>query len=87
MDENMFRSIEWWLNRLPSPYKEKAISNREANVSRSLNSAESFTEAITVAFGWGGSPEGDKYWRDLYKLSLNNQWVKNNIESHENNDD
>lgn len=62
-----------YYNLLPTEIKEKAIANTDKN---SLNSnINNIHEAIAGGFFWDTSPEGDKYWMNVYEI-IDSMYVK-----------
>ena len=61
------KTIKEWLNDLPEEVREKALRNARKD---SLDVKRiSFKKALAGAFIWYKSPEGHKYWNEIY-LSL-----------------
>lgn len=63
------KTIREWLEELEEPYKSQAIQNaeNESEYNDYLDEArDSLAGAVLGAFTWEYSPEGDKYWSDLY---------------------
>lgn len=61
----MEKTVKQWLSELPEPYKARALANlcREgANKRAATMMRESMYDALTIAFLWSASPEGDAFW-------------------------
>lgn len=56
-----------WFNQLPEPVAEKAIANTPTEWLDKSSGSSSLEGAMTTAFSWSGSPEGDNYWVKEYK--------------------
>jgi hypothetical protein len=61
-------TIRQWLERLPEPYRSKAINN---STEKTLNSNPHYSSpgirgALFSAFEFSKSPEGADYWGDYY---------------------
>lgn len=67
---NKEKTIREWLEELPEPYRTEAINNAYELI---IDTPEkSITEALSNAFVWKNSPQGNKYWNELYdKLTIN----------------
>lgn len=64
------KTIEEWLKELPEPYRSAAIRNCEEEYKRDTSS--SLGQAITLAFNWHDSPEGDTFWGEVCKDFIHN---------------
>lgn len=53
------------LESLTPPYNEQAIANTPVN--RHLDPVNTISQAVSKAFIWKDSPEGQKYWNEKYK--------------------
>jgi len=61
------KTIGWWLNQLPEPYRTQALTNWKKDFSYKSNKLfDSVWEAILQGFIWGETPEGRDYWADYY---------------------
>ena len=63
------KTIEEWFNELEEPYRTQAIENTKKLAEESgrlYESTDSLSEALISAFIWETSPEGHKYWSDLF---------------------
>jgi len=59
------KTLEQWLNELEEPHKSKALKNcylhgKANDFSRTLDAA------LVAAFIWNKTPEGFRYWFDLF---------------------
>lgn len=67
------KTISEYLAELEEPYRSRALINRKEDRSRSrftdnekMFDGKTVAEALIAGFCWEQTPEGDKYWRDLY---------------------
>lgn len=60
----MNKTIEQWLNELESPYREQALENTAKSKLQDKHSRK--LHALIDAFSWVESPQGYKYWSDLF---------------------
>ena len=62
------KKVKDWFEELPEPYRTQAIEN---STKEELNCIEeSLTNALSGSFFWFSSPQGQKYWGDLYEKLL-----------------
>jgi hypothetical protein len=57
------------LRTLPSPYREKAVANvisQRGVHTLYLTGSTNIKFALMCWFRWNRTPEGEKYWQDLY---------------------
>jgi hypothetical protein len=54
------KTIREWLEELPEPYRSQALANRSERTDPVK--ADTQADAVGMAFDWGSSPEGGKYW-------------------------
>lgn len=57
------------LQTLPSPYKEQAVANvikQRGSHMLYLTGSTNIRFALMSWFQWDRTPEGEKYWQDLY---------------------
>lgn len=59
-------SILEYLDQLPEPYRGRALHNCNPNYIGYRAYVENISVAVTRAFDWHQSPQGDKYWRDFW---------------------
>lgn len=59
------KTIREWLEELPEPYRTQALEN--ASWKRLNRNVALQYIALSRAFSWALSTQGDKYWRDLYE--------------------
>lgn len=57
------KTVEHFLFRLPDPYRTKAIT--QTDVKLLGIPAKDMVDALTTAFDWGLSTEGEDYWADF----------------------
>lgn len=65
--ENIYKkeSVQYYLNQIPDEeYRKKALKNY--NPRFSSNISNSVSSALSNAFNWKNSREGDSYWRDYH---------------------
>jgi hypothetical protein len=57
-----------YLSELQSPYAEQAIENYDDEFSKdvNINFVNDVEEALNLAFHWDSSPQGEKYWNNVY---------------------
>ena len=60
----MEKTIHEWLNELGEPHRTKAVNNCKAFDLKTER--ESLASSLLGAFDWRKSPEGYKYWFNLY---------------------
>lgn len=58
------KTIKEWLEELPDGYRERALENLNPNVASDL--VYSIGDAISGAFIWDCSQEGEDFWSDVY---------------------
>ncbi len=58
------------LERLKEPYRSQAFENCKTKSGNPKNWLEeesvNFKTTLWLAFGWGLTPEGDDYWKDIF---------------------
>ncbi len=56
------------LSKLKSPYAEQAIENYDDEFVKgvNINFINDVEEALNLAFKWDKSPQGEKYWNNVY---------------------
>ena len=64
----MEKTIHEWLNELGEPHRTKAVNNCKAFDLKTER--HSLASSLLGAFDWRKSPEGDKYWFNLYSTIL-----------------
>ena len=65
-----------WFQTFPEPWKSQAIANCQQYGGREALSGNVDTAISRSGFYWGGTPEGDTYWRQFFrhqKLSRTDQ--------------
>ncbi len=70
----MTKTIEKWLETLPSPIKEKALANLVKG--REDRKEENLSDALDEAFNWKKTDEGFDYWYDIDKLAKAGEFDK-----------
>lgn len=63
------KKISEWLKELPSPIREKALTNFKNKKFSDIKVSE-LSNAIFQAFNWRSSPEKWKYWDKVYDKYL-----------------
>ena len=63
----MSKSVKEWLEELPEEIRDKAISNTKAALLEENAKDDSLKGAIAGAFIWGETPEGHKYWQEIFE--------------------
>lgn len=65
-------TIGQWLNKLPSPAKEKAINNTKPERLDILpTDGNTLPDALISAFVWDESKEGFEYWSTMHRYTEN----------------
>lgn len=59
-----YKSIGWWLNRLPEPYRTEALDNAESSKIPEIK--KSISAAIIGAFIWAKTQQGRDYWNNVW---------------------
>lgn len=72
------KTIKQWLNTLPSPYREQALTNTNKDVLKENPSIPDLECALLSSFVWSKSPEGKLYWSNLVR-ELRKQNTKTKI--------
>jgi hypothetical protein len=62
----MSKTVKQWLEELPEEIRDQAISNTKPTLLEQDAIAESLREAISGAFIWDDSPQGHKYWEEVF---------------------
>ncbi len=74
--------IIYWLNKLPEPYRTKALTNTAKNLF--FVKEDSIWNALDEAFIWKESPQKFIYWEKLWsKLKHTNYDIVNKIGDNE----
>jgi YHS domain-containing protein len=77
------KKIVDFIDELPEPYRSKALHNVQTMAGAAPNTeAENHHSAISRAFIWGLSPEGQEYWEDFFN-SLRKEHFKKNPEKNQ----
>ena len=72
------KTINYYLNQLPEPYRSQSIENADE---LSLNSfATNLINALDSSFIWEDSNEGHKYWNNLSKGLQADQFADDHYE-------
>jgi hypothetical protein len=58
------RSVEWWLRGITDPLIKENAFNNACNLKKLTNK---LSEALSIAFTWSESPEGQIYWENYKK--------------------
>lgn len=61
----MLKTIKQWYLDLPEPVRTQALKNVE-DAKRSGEPADDLPDALISGFHWYSSPEGGKYWDNIY---------------------
>lgn len=68
------KTVKEWLEGLEEPYRSQAFENvEELNVHPGgvlFAREESLSSALIGAFDWGKSPQGHKYWENIYEKAF-----------------
>ena len=64
----MEKTIHEWLNELGEPHRTKAVNNCKSFDLKTER--HSLAASLLGAFDWRKSPEGEKYWLNLYSTIL-----------------
>jgi hypothetical protein len=56
------KTVREWLEELPEPYKGEALMQTDGDLSTKY---VNLYDALSSAFYWEGSPQGDRYWRNI----------------------
>ena len=60
------KTIKQLLQYLPEPARARAIANLTRHTEGLMH--RTVSEAILYGFTWNNTPEGTKYWTDLYDI-------------------
>lgn len=71
------KSLEKWFNELPEPMSLRAKANTPHY--RMEKETSSLAAALMIAFIWGKTKEGYKYWEDLYTEVQFNEFKKQQV--------
>lgn len=68
-------TVQQQLEKLPDVFKEKALRNmkeceKRMDMSFSICEVNNISDAISAAFVWHYTPEGQNYWQDVYSHFL-----------------
>ena len=66
-------SAGWWFQKLPEPYRGKAIANITSD-----GVFKSISVAIIDSFNWGATKQGGGYWGKLYTRARKGEFDGNN---------
>ncbi len=58
------KTVKEYLQMLNSPEREQALNNLRSD--RGEEVVPDLSSAIDRAFGWGSTPQGREYWRQIY---------------------
>ena len=64
----MSKTIKEWLQTLPEPHREAAITNATLDGSIGYWVTEpTLADALAAAFVWHITPQGQDYWNDVFR--------------------
>lgn len=64
------KTIREWLEELPEPYRTQALENvneHDPKIIDELPSEQTAKKALSGAFVWMFTEQGERYWFDLYR--------------------
>lgn len=62
------KTIREWLEELPEPYRTQALENVNEHDPQIIDTSEQTAKkALSGAFVWMFTEQGERYWFDLYR--------------------